>query len=57
MSLPAALKRLLGQRAPNALTSPGLARLSPVLGATLDEARAYRAENGWLCVTVSSIYV
>jgi len=57
MSLPAALKQLLAQRAPNALASPGLARLSPVLGATLDEARAHRAENGWLCVTVSSIHV
>lgn len=51
--LPVALKQLLAQRGPNSLPSPGLARLGPVLGSTLKEAKVHKAENGWLCVAVS----
>lgn len=52
MSLPAALKHLLKQRSPNAFPSPGLAKLSGILGTTLAEAQIRRAERGWICVTV-----
>lgn len=53
MSLPATLKQLLAQRSTKVVASPGLVRLGPVLGTTLDEAKLHQAENGWLCLTVS----
>ena len=53
MSLPATLKQLLAQRSTKVFGSPGLVRLGPVLGTTLNEANLHQAENGWLCLTVS----
>ncbi|KAF8313059.1 hypothetical protein DL93DRAFT_2031526, partial [Clavulina sp. PMI_390] len=52
--LPAALKHLLTQRGPNSLASPGLKSLAPVLKSTLGEAKARRAERGWLCVATAT---
>lgn len=52
MSLPGALKHILTLRSPSALASPGLSKLAPILGKTLREAEAHKAENGWLAVAV-----
>jgi len=54
MSLPGALKHILTLRTPNALASPGLTKLAPVLRTTWYEAVARKAENGWLAVATAT---
>jgi len=50
--LPPAIKHLLSLRNPNSHPSPPLPRLHGILSSTLADAKARKAETGWLVLAV-----
>lgn len=56
MSLTPTLKTLLSRRGPNAIASPPLSRILPVLRQTYKDAKEKHADDGWLAVAVSLLY-
>jgi len=52
VKLTPAIKHLLTLRSPNVLPSPPLSQLNRVFTDTFREAKARRAETGWLVATV-----